>query len=435
MANRSFPLSYRHAIIGSVLMLILLVSVCTSGTITPYQDLRLAGTPAPTIIPATTTAASEPTEVPCRAPGECMQASDAVTKWGSNGFTKISELPCGYVSGEKDLRTAEYCFLPTQATTAITEPADTGTRLTSAAVYQNSCLAGFTRCNNLACVNTSTDHDNCGACGNSCDISRYCKNGQCTPKATPGCPGGKIACGNYCIDLQGSDKDNCGACGNSCPTGQVCNNGQCGITTLPHQTAAAVCQGQTLCGDTCIDTQGTDRNNCGGCGWVCPAGLDCFGGLCDLSCGAGLAECGEYGGCTDLKTDNQNCGACRNVCTQGALCRSGQCMADSDGDGIPDAQDNCPDVANPDQKDSDKNGIGDACDCELNASGNKDSTISSISKDLESYQACMEQKKAQNQSGFASVGQKQGQLMDMMSGILKTVNDERNAAICALFGC
>lgn len=35
---------------------------------------------------------------------------------------------------------------------------------------------------------------------------------------------------------------------------------------------------------------------------------------------------------------------------------------DGDGDGVPDASDNCPTVANPDQKDSNGNGIGDACD-------------------------------------------------------------------------
>jgi len=35
---------------------------------------------------------------------------------------------------------------------------------------------------------------------------------------------------------------------------------------------------------------------------------------------------------------------------------------DADGDGIPDDQDNCPDIANPDQTDSDVDGIGDACD-------------------------------------------------------------------------
>ena len=34
---------------------------------------------------------------------------------------------------------------------------------------------------------------------------------------------------------------------------------------------------------------------------------------------------------------------------------------DRDGDGVPDYQDNCPDVANPDQTDVDRNGIGATC--------------------------------------------------------------------------
>jgi thrombospondin type 3 repeat protein len=43
--------------------------------------------------------------------------------------------------------------------------------------------------------------------------------------------------------------------------------------------------------------------------------------------------------------------------------------ADTDGDGIPNAQDNCLNVANPDQLDTDHNCIGDACD--PNAIGDK----------------------------------------------------------------
>ena len=35
---------------------------------------------------------------------------------------------------------------------------------------------------------------------------------------------------------------------------------------------------------------------------------------------------------------------------------------DSDGDGVPDYQDNCPNDANADQKDSDHDGLGDVCD-------------------------------------------------------------------------
>ena len=42
---------------------------------------------------------------------------------------------------------------------------------------------------------------------------------------------------------------------------------------------------------------------------------------------------------------------------------------DSDGDGVPDAEDNCPDVPNPSQDDSDGNGIGNACDPNTDTDG------------------------------------------------------------------
>lgn len=42
---------------------------------------------------------------------------------------------------------------------------------------------------------------------------------------------------------------------------------------------------------------------------------------------------------------------------------SGKCKAvDTDGDGVPDATDNCPSTANPNQEDADGDGVGDACD-------------------------------------------------------------------------
>ncbi len=42
---------------------------------------------------------------------------------------------------------------------------------------------------------------------------------------------------------------------------------------------------------------------------------------------------------------------------------------DSDGDGYSDADDNCPDIANADQKDANNNGIGDACDSASDTDG------------------------------------------------------------------
>ncbi len=45
---------------------------------------------------------------------------------------------------------------------------------------------------------------------------------------------------------------------------------------------------------------------------------------------------------------------CNGEVDEGRVC-------DSDGDGIVNTDDNCPDVANPDQADSDEDRVGDAC--------------------------------------------------------------------------
>lgn len=44
-------------------------------------------------------------------------------------------------------------------------------------------------------------------------------------------------------------------------------------------------------------------------------------------------------------------------------------LADTDSDGVPDLLDNCVQVANPDQRDSNRNGIGDRCDGDVNGDG------------------------------------------------------------------
>ena len=51
-----------------------------------------------------------------------------------------------------------------------------------------------------------------------------------------------------------------------------------------------------------------------------------------------------------------------------------QASLDSDSDGIPDATDNCPNAANPDQTDANSNGIGDVCEQDQDQDGIPDAT-------------------------------------------------------------
>jgi C1A family cysteine protease len=87
-------------------------------------------------------------------------------------------------------------------------------------------------------------------------------------------------------------------------------------------------------------------------------------------CGAGLVPCS--GTCVNTGSDPANCGSCGNSCSASQVCMDGQCgelavpvfttintsgvvynpTRDRDGDGIPDSSDNCPDIYNPDQKES-----------------------------------------------------------------------------------
>lgn len=96
---------------------------------------------------------------------------------------------------------------------------------------------------------------------------------------------------------------------------------------------------------------------------ICEGDYTCVDGQCVLNCAAGQVECN--GQCVDTQTDIANCGACGNACPPGYVCNSGQCVQiyqDSDGDEIPDNEDNCPNTYNPDQADSNADGIGDVCD-------------------------------------------------------------------------
>jgi len=79
----------------------------------------------------------------------------------------------------------------------------------------------------------------------------------------------------------------------------------------------------------------------------CAAGAFCEGGICRR----------EHGVCRmDKDCPNRLASHCEPDLVIHAL-------DDQDGDEIPDIVDNCPTVFNPEQRDSDGNGVGDACQC------------------------------------------------------------------------
>ena len=44
-----------------------------------------------------------------------------------------------------------------------------------------------------------------------------------------GCPSGQVMCGSQCVDTT-RDHEHCGACGAACAQAEVCSMGACGLT-------------------------------------------------------------------------------------------------------------------------------------------------------------------------------------------------------------
>jgi hypothetical protein len=74
------------------------------------------------------------------------------------------------------------------------------------------CGPSDTCCDN-ECVDTSTDANSCGSCGNACGTGEGCCEGTCSSL---------------------SSLSDCGSCGNACMDGNFCDGTQCNAATYPN---------------------------------------------------------------------------------------------------------------------------------------------------------------------------------------------------------
>jgi hypothetical protein len=153
----------------------------------------------------------------------------------------------------------------------------------------------------------------CKAC--SGDTRRLC--GSCGSYVC--CDSAGTCCGKICTNL-GSDFNNCGACGHVCPQPGPNESGAC----VSGRCVYACVDGAVRCNGPCTFLY-SDPHNCGACGNVCPESRpDCVRGVCVQMCPSGLTWCDPA--CVDLLTDPYNCGACNNQCAPAEFCSGGICQ-------------------------------------------------------------------------------------------------------------
>ncbi len=226
-------------------------------------------------------------------------------------------------------------------------PLDLETKCSDGKCTPFCMTAGLLDCNGLiddGCeVDSSSDPNNCGSCGNKCPSGQPCYDGAC------GCPSGYALCDGQCTNIA-QDNQHCGACGSECPwvdapcgskdlppnTYTNCNNGQC--AQFVCYSGYADCNGDMKHGcdstDGCEANLYEDPNNCGQCGNKCAPGQYCRAlndGPPECICHSGETACGDLNHltCADLANDPNNCGACDHACPTKpnavAVCRSGVC--------------------------------------------------------------------------------------------------------------
>ena len=176
-----------------------------------------------------------------------------------------------------------------------------------------------------SCPDFTSDANNCGSCGNTCDGGAPCLDGSC------GCPENQTLCGTGCVALcaGGQELDlttcQCGCPANYqyCPASQSCVYDECVINPGYH-----IVFDPETCGCTCAP--GYVQTPGGYCAVPCQTDSDCTGVPYADYCGTaanGLQVCtnrGTFVMCPTCVTDAD----CYQKCaSENGICVGGVCQA------------------------------------------------------------------------------------------------------------
>ncbi len=148
---------------------------------------------------------------------------------------------------------------------------------------------------------------------------------------------GSLLCDGKEVDAL-TDDENCGICGNKCQNGASCTSGVC----LGENEPVSEC----VKNDLMCDEDGKTLKVCGDMGWQVQqfCQLGCANDACVIE--EDPTKCDKDGAlqCDDAQTSVLICAnghwQTQNTCVVG--CKDGQCLLDSDGDGVVDEEDPCP---------------------------------------------------------------------------------------------